>query len=54
MDEQFFRQLATKKDLEKFITKEEFKSFKSENFNRLDEILVILKRLDQERIFTTE
>lgn len=51
MDEEILRQLATKQDLERFVTKEEFNNFKNENLNRLDEILVILKRLDQERIF---
>lgn len=54
MDEEILSQLATKEDLKKFVTKDEFKSFKNENLNRLDEILTILKRLDQERIFTTE
>lgn len=32
----------------------DYNKFKEENFNRFDEIIVILRRLDQERIFTTE
>lgn len=36
------------------VTKEEFAEFKNENFTRLDNMITILSRLDQERIFTVE
>lgn len=36
------------------VTKEEFVEFKNENFTRLDNMMTILQRLDQERIFTIE
>lgn len=32
----------------------EFSEFRDENFNRLDDIMIILKRLDQERVFSNE
>jgi len=54
MDDKILSQLATKHDLERFATKEELDGLKNENFNRLDEVLLILKRLDRERIFMTE
>ena len=54
MEEQIFKQLATKADLEELVTKEEFDGFKNENFSRLDEIMVVLRRVDQERVFTFE
>ena len=54
MDKRILSQLATRHDLERFATKEELDGYKNENLSRLDEVLVILKRLDQERVFTTE
>jgi hypothetical protein len=36
------------------VTKEEFVEFRNENFTRLDNMIVILNRLDQERVFTVE
>ncbi len=36
------------------VTKEEFVEFKNANFTRLDNMIVILNRLDQERVFTVE
>ncbi len=53
MDERILSQLATKQDLGNYVTKEEFNVFKDDIFIHLDEHLTILKRLDQERIFTT-
>lgn len=38
----------------KFVTKVEFAEFRSENTQRQDEMITILKRIDQERVFTTE
>jgi len=37
---------------EQFVTKEEFNEFKNEVYTRFDQVLAILTRLDQERIFT--
>jgi hypothetical protein len=54
MDKKILGQLATKQDLEKLVTKEEFSDFQNENLTRLDDVLVILRRLDQERVFSTE
>lgn len=54
MEEQIFKQLATKADLEELVTKEEFGGFRNENFSRLDEMMVVLRRVDQERVFTFE
>lgn len=54
MDEKLLRQLATKQDLDTLVTKDELSDFKNETFNRLDDVTVILKRLDQERIFSNE
>jgi hypothetical protein len=54
MDKKMLGQLATKQDLGKLVTQEEFTGFKNENLSRLDDILVIVRRLDQERIFSTE
>ncbi|MCK4261615.1 hypothetical protein KAW55_06500 [bacterium] len=42
------------KAIEGLATKEEFTEFKSENLTRLDKVLTILDRLDQERLFTFE
>lgn len=36
------------------VTKKEFTDFKHENFSRLDKMMTILTRLDQERMFTFE
>lgn len=36
------------------VTKEEFVEFKNENFTRLDNMMTILQRFDQERVFTVE
>ncbi|MDP1808682.1 MAG: hypothetical protein Q8L35_04000 [Actinomycetota bacterium] len=34
------------KRFEQLVTKKEFTEFRDENFNRLDDVMVILKRLD--------
>jgi len=34
---------------DQLVTKEEFSEFRDENFNRLDDVMVILKRLDHRR-----
>ena len=39
---------------EGLVTKEEFGEFKNENFTKLDNIMTVLQRLDQERVFTVE
>lgn len=39
---------------QRFVTKGEFGDFRSENTSRLDEIITILLRLDQERFSTIE
>jgi len=36
------------------VTKGEFVEFKNENFTRLDNMMTVLQRLDQERVFTVE
>jgi hypothetical protein len=54
MDEKLLRQLATKQDLDTLVTKDEFSDFKNETFNRFADVMVILKRLDQERVFSNE
>ena len=40
--------------IKSLVTKDEFAEFKNENFTRLDNIMVVLNRLDQERVFTVE
>ncbi|MFH1246089.1 MAG: hypothetical protein V1662_06365, partial [Candidatus Omnitrophota bacterium] len=40
--------------IKELVTKKEFTEFKDENFNKLDKMITILQRLDQERIFTIE
>lgn len=39
---------------DQMVTKEEFKNFRNEVLVAQDEMITILRRLDQERIFTTE
>ncbi|MDD5195843.1 MAG: hypothetical protein PHQ96_09265 [Candidatus Omnitrophica bacterium] len=36
------------------VTKGEFSEFRNENFTRLDNMMVVLSRLDEERVFTIE
>ena len=40
--------------IKNLVTKEEFGDFKNENFTRLDKMITVLSRLDQERVFTVE
>lgn len=40
--------------IKELVTKEEFTKFRDENFTRLDGIMAVLTRLDQERVFTIE
>lgn len=40
--------------IKELVTKKEFAKFKDENFTRLDNMMTILQRLDQERVFTIE
>jgi len=42
------------KRFDQLVTKEEFSEFRDENFNRFDDVMVILKRLDQKRVFSNE
>ncbi|MCL6472958.1 MAG: hypothetical protein K6T91_09145 [Firmicutes bacterium] len=46
--------VATKHDLESFVTRDEFRQSHNELLTRMDEMTTILKRLDQERVFTFE
>lgn len=39
---------------ETMVTKKEFGDFRNETTDKMDEMITILKRLDQERIFTHE
>ncbi len=41
------------KRFDELVTKPEFQDFKHQVFNAQDQMLTILKRLDEERIFTT-
>jgi len=49
-----FKTFATKDDLKKFVTKDEFAEFRREILDGQDKMMVILERLDQERVFTLE
>ena len=40
--------------IKNLVTKEELGDFKNESFTRLDKMITILSRLDQERVFTVE
>lgn len=40
--------------LDGVVAKDDFNSFKKEYFNGQDQVMVILKKLDQERVFTIE
>ena len=42
------------KAISNLVARDEFSAFKNENFQRLDEAMDILVRLDQERLFTFE
>jgi len=51
--ERIFGELAEHKRLmNTFVTKAEFYEFKDEVYTKLDAMMVILERLDQERVFT--
>ena len=54
MDKEIFKLIATKEDLKNLVSKEEFAEFKERSLTRLDEIMTILKRLDEKRLFTFE
>lgn len=54
MDEQILKQLATKSGIENLVTRDEFRQSQSEIYSRLDEIITVVRRLDQERVFTFE
>lgn len=54
MDAELFNQLALKTDLENFATKEELRQMENRLMTRMDEMMVILKRMDEERVFTFE
>lgn len=46
--------IKSREAIAELATKKEFAEFKDENFNRLDKMVTILQRLDQERVFTVE
>ena len=54
MDKEILKLIATKEDLKDLVNRSEFAKFRDENLTRLDEIMTILKRLDEERLFTFE
>lgn len=54
MNEDILKYVATKHDLENLLTKDEFEQSRSEVLSRLDKIIVMVMRLDQERLFTFE
>lgn len=54
MDKEILKLIATKEDLKDLVTRREFAEFRDENLTRLDETVTILRRLDEERLFTFE
>ncbi|MHB8841450.1 MAG: hypothetical protein ACYC56_06645 [Candidatus Aquicultor sp.] len=54
MDENILKYIATKSDLENLVSNDEFRQAQNEIYNRLDEIITIVRRMDQERVFTFE
>jgi hypothetical protein len=56
IDKEDLKYLATKQDLEDLRTdlRQEFIGMHNEVLNRLDEIVTVVKRIDQERVFTFE
>jgi hypothetical protein len=56
IDKEDLKYLATKQDLEDLRGElgSEIRDLRNEVFNRLDEVLTVVKRMDQERIFTFE
>jgi len=54
MDKEILKLIATKEDLKDLVTRREFAEFKDENLTRLDKMMTILRRLDEERLFTFE
>ncbi len=54
MDRDILKLIATKEDLKDLVTKREFSEFRDENLTSLDKMMTILRRLDEERLFTFE
>lgn len=54
MDENILKYIATKSDIENLVSSDEFRQAQNEIYNRLDEIITIVRRMDQERVFTFE
>lgn len=46
------KQFATKEDLKQYATKEDLQELRNEIMDSQDRMMVILQRLDQERVFT--
>lgn len=54
MDKEMLKLIATKDDVKGLMTKNEFTEFKDESLTQLDKMMTILRRLDEERLFTFE
>lgn len=54
MDKEMLKLIVTKDDIKGLMTKNEFTEFKDESLIRLDKMMTILRRLDEERLFTFE
>ncbi|MBE0447569.1 MAG: hypothetical protein IBX64_05655 [Actinobacteria bacterium] len=54
MDEEILKYVATKSDLENLVSRDEFRQSQDKILSRVDEIVAIVRRLDQERVFTFE
>ncbi len=50
MDENILKYIATKSDIENLVSNDEFRQAQNEIHNRLDEIITIVQRMDQERV----
>lgn len=50
MDKEMFKLIATKEDLKELVMRKEFNEFRDESLTRLDEMVTILRRLDEERL----
>jgi len=54
MDRKILKLIATKEDLRGLVSRKEFSEFRDENLTSLDKMTTILRRLDEERLFTFE
>jgi len=54
LDRVAFQVIENSEKIEKLVTKDEFNEKMGQVMNTLDKVMVIVQRIDQERMFTTE